>query len=194
MEKILAPLFKNTPLALVVIGLVLIIMGAVGKIERFSLAIDSPYWRIGLAVMGAIVASFGGLLIWRENSIALPSVLAKKFGLQITSPVNGDLVNGRVRLVGRYRSKPPDESVTIIEASAESGNHYFRSRPFFHENTPQWSAECDVGGGSGSERIYYVAVMGKSAEALRKYYFHVLDQTKQWPGIKELPVDFEAAS
>jgi hypothetical protein len=46
-----------------------------------------------------------------------------------------------------------------------------------------------VGGGSGSERIYYVAVMGKSAEALRKYYFHVLDQTNQWPGIKELPAD-----
>jgi hypothetical protein len=125
MEKILAPLFKNTPLALVVIGLVLIIMGAVGKIERFSLAIDSPYCRIGLAVMGAIVASFGGLLIWRENSIARPSVLAKKFGLQITSPVNGDLVNGRVGLVGRYRSKPADESITIIEASAESGNHFF---------------------------------------------------------------------
>ena len=31
MEKILTPLFKNTPLALVVIGVVLIVIGAMDK-------------------------------------------------------------------------------------------------------------------------------------------------------------------
>jgi len=63
MEKILAPLFKNTPLALVVIGLFFILIGAAGGVEKLALVIDNLAWRIAISGMGTVVSLFAALLI-----------------------------------------------------------------------------------------------------------------------------------
>jgi hypothetical protein len=186
MEKVLAPLFRNTPLALVVIGVVLIVIGATGGIEKLSLTVDSPYWRVVLAVMGFVVASFAGLLIWRERKIEASALDARQYGIEITAPLNGDTVDAQVGLVGRFKKKPPEGSVAVIEKVLASGVHYLQPAPFFNEKTSEWSSTYRIGSG---ERVLSIGILGKSAQVLRNYYL-LCNETNKWQGLKELPPDF----
>jgi hypothetical protein len=58
------PLIENTPLAVIVVGVFLFIVGAAGGFPTLRLEVKELGWRIALAVMGAIVAISGGLFIW----------------------------------------------------------------------------------------------------------------------------------
>ena len=190
MEKILRslePLFKHTPPLLVVIGLALFIIGAAGGIERLHLIVDDPLWRIAMAVMGAVVAFFGGLLIWRESTVEKPSVLAKKCNLKITAPVNQATVDTEVTLVGTFKEKPPDDSVVIIEKALTRGEYFFQPSPYFDEKQQQWSGKYTIGSG---ERVLFIGIVGKSGQALRNYYSLVHNVTGKWVGIRDLPSDF----
>jgi hypothetical protein len=183
MEKILAPLFKNTPLALAVIGLLLILIGATGGIEKLSLVIESLPWRIVMAGMGIVVAAFAALLIWRESKAEEPSADARKYGLKITAT---ETVGSDVKLEGSYRKKPPDGSVVIVERALATGDHYLQAAPYFDEKTSKWSGQYRIGSG---ERVLTIGILGKSAQALRDYYLLVGRQTTVWTGIKVLPPD-----
>jgi len=183
MEKILAPLFKNTPLALGVIGLVLIVIGAAGGIEKLSLVIDNPAWRTVIAGMGTVVASFAALLMWRESSGEARAPKAREYGLKITATkMSGTQVN----LEGSYRRKPPEDMVLIVERNNKTGDHYLQHAPNFDPKLPRWYGQYGIGSG---ERTLTIAVMGKSAKSLKTYYDIVGTRTKQYQGIKELPPD-----
>jgi hypothetical protein len=183
MEKILAPLFKNTPLALVVIGLLLIVIGAAGGIEKLDLVIDNPGWRILITGMGAVVASFAALLIWRESGGEARVPDARQYGIEITAT---GTVGRRVNLEGRYRKKPPEDIVVIIERNNRTGDHYLQHAPNFDPKLPKWHGQYGIGSG---ERTLTIALMGKCAKSMKNYYDLVGTQTK-WQGIRDLPSDF----
>ena len=180
MEKILAPLFKNTPLALAVIGLLLILIGATGGIEKLSLVIDSLAWRLVMAGMGVVVASFASLLIWRESQVGEPTTDAQQYGLKITAT---ETIGAEVNLEGSYLEKPPISSVVVVETALGTGDHYLQAAPYFDERKSMWSGQYQIGPG---ERKLTIGILGKSAQALRDYYLLVGRETKVWTGIKDL--------
>ncbi len=189
MEKYFKALIKNTPLALVLIGLFLIVIGAAGGWDKFYVKIPDLRWRIVLAIMGVVVAGFGALLIWRGTGEAESSSLAKECKLTITAPTDGAEVDGNVQMVGTYEKKAPEKRIVFIERSMRSGLYYFKKWPMEFGKEKKWSAECQIGGDSGAKRMLHVAVTGSGGQALYDYYFRVLAETKQWPGIETLPPD-----
>ncbi len=189
MEMVIKALLKNTPLAFVVIGLLLAIIGASGGMERLSLKIEEPAWRVALALMGTAVAGFGGLLIWRARSEVNPTSLAKECDLKITTPMSGTDVGERIQFGGSYKKKPPEKSVVLIEQSVTSGDYWFKKRPVFDEKNKQWYIESRVGGEPGQQRMVFVAILGESGQALWDYYWRVGEETKQWPSMRTLTAD-----
>jgi len=97
------------------------------------------------------------------------------------------LTSERDKLTARIAAA---NSVAVIERSSSTGYHWFKARPVFDDRSKRWSADCRVGGEPGGPaRVLFVAVMGRSGEAFREYYFRVGNETKQWPGITTLPPD-----
>lgn len=175
LDKLLQSLLKNTPIALVVIGAFLVLLGASGGFEKYGLKIDAVPWRVSLAVMGVVVASFGGFLALRGEvaSDRGPAQLAKRWDLKIVSQRNGEQVDRHLWLRGTYSGVPDVGSVAIVEQSTVSKNWYFRKPPFFDEKKHEWFSDFLLGGAAGQDRILYVAVLGKAGRVLQEYYFAI---------------------
>lgn len=69
-EKLIEKLADRAPLAIIVIGVFVFIIGAVGglPVGNPPLQITDPTWRIGLGTMGVVLALAGLLLQFRETS------------------------------------------------------------------------------------------------------------------------------
>jgi hypoxanthine phosphoribosyltransferase len=67
MDKTIESLVKNAPLAIVVIGVLLFVIGAAGGLPVGDppLQVGDPAWRIGLAAMGILLAGVGVLSMLR---------------------------------------------------------------------------------------------------------------------------------
>jgi len=72
MDKTIESLVKNAPLAIVVIGVMLCIIGAAGglPVGESPLLVEDPAWRIGLAGMGILLVGVGVLLMLRASDEA----------------------------------------------------------------------------------------------------------------------------
>lgn len=189
MEKIIQALLKNTPLALVVIGLLLAVIGASGGMEKLAIKVDDPRWRVALGVMGIVVAGFGALLIWRVRKDVDPQVLAQECELKITAPLNGAVVDESTQFAGSFKNLPHEGSIVLIEQSVSTGDYWFKKRPVIDEKNKQWYIDSRVGGDPGKERVIYLAILGKSGQALWDYYQRVGQETKQWPAMRSLTTD-----
>ena len=173
MDKFLKTLLKNTPLALVVIGVSLLLLGASGGFEKYGVKIEGVGWQVCLALMGVVVASFGGFLAFRGDVATQSGVaqLAKRWDLKITSHRNGDQVDPWISLRGTYSVVPEVGSVAVIEQSTATKKWYFRKPPFFDEKNRQWFTDFQLGGAAGQDRVLYIAVLGKTGRVLQEYYF-----------------------
>jgi hypothetical protein len=69
-EKVVETLADRAPLAIVVIGVFVFIVGAVGglPVGNPPLQITDPAWRVGLGALGIILAAVGLLLQFRETT------------------------------------------------------------------------------------------------------------------------------
>jgi len=78
-EKLIEKLVDRAPLAIVMIGVVVFVIGAAGGLPLGSppLQITDPVWRIALGTMGAILVIAGVLLTFRETA---PEATAQEKG------------------------------------------------------------------------------------------------------------------
>ena len=96
MDKTIESLVKNSPLAIVVIGAMLCIIGAAGGLPVGDppLQVGDPAWRIGLAAMGMLLVGVGVLSTLRVSNNAPDWVSSRKLEKQIetvgkaTIPIN----------------------------------------------------------------------------------------------------------
>jgi hypothetical protein len=70
-KSVLEKLIDRSPLAVVVIGVIVFIIGAAGglPIGSPSLQIVDPYWRIALGVMGVVLLAAGIILLARKSEL-----------------------------------------------------------------------------------------------------------------------------
>jgi hypothetical protein len=191
MDTFLNALIKNTKLAIIVIGLLLILMGAGGGFSKLSLTIDGMGWRVALFLMGVVVAGFGALLIWRSSineNVNRESIISE-CALKISWPINGTALDGHVKIVGTFQKAPPEDRVWVLERSLTTGLYYFNSRPIFEDDNKQWSADYLVGGESGSERLLQVVAVGNAGKALAEYYLKVIKDTGRRVGVETITTD-----
>lgn len=190
METFLNALIKNTKLAIIVIGLLLILMGAGGGFSKLSLTIDGVGWRVALFLMGMIVAGFGALLMWRNSNNDLEDEsISADYALKIRWPVNGTAVDGHIKVVGTFQNFPPADRVWMLERSLSTGLYYFNGRPIFEKENSQWFADYLVGGEPGSERVLQIVAVGKAGKALAEYYFKVIKDTGKRVGLETITSD-----
>ena len=97
-SSVLSKLVENTPLVIILIGLIFIVIGANGGWTKADLKIDSTSWRVALTAMGLIVFAVGGLFLWREKNPASFANKAdsnieddpkKRYGIKILIPEEG---------------------------------------------------------------------------------------------------------
>lgn len=190
MDTLLNALIKNTKLAIILIGLFLIVMGASGGFTKLSLTIAGVAWRVALFLMGMIVAGFGALLIWRTgHETADVESIKNAYALKIIWPMVGADVEGHVTVKGTFRELPPKDSIWVLEKSLATGLYYFSRNPIFDDENRQWNADYTVGGGPGSERLLCVVAVGKPGKVLAEYYSKVIKDTGQRIGVQDIPAD-----
>lgn len=71
-KSVLEKLIDRTPIAIILVGVVVFIIGAAGgfPVGNPPLHVADFAWRIGLGVMGLILVVIGVLLLWREGSFS----------------------------------------------------------------------------------------------------------------------------
>ena len=189
-ESFFGKLLDNTPLAVIVIGVVLLIMGAAGGLSKPEVNINEFGWRIAVAFMGVLTALGGGLLFWRKES-QVDQKNAVKYGFRITSPVDGQEVDV-VDVRGTYQHKPPAEAIiSVFELTPSRNELWPKSIEYIDldETKKTWRAERVRVGSSVGQKVLAVAVVGKAGQALLDYYQRVAERTNPHPGILRLTPD-----
>jgi len=186
MEKLLGRLIENTPLALVVIGLFLFVIGAAGGWERFSLQITESGWRITLATMGFILVAYACLLIWRPKSatqiVAEPEREALKKACNLTIQTWTAIDRGRpnqYELTGEYKQLPPaGNSVWLITASTTSPRYWPQNEVVFDNAKMKWNSIVGLGAAtrSGEKMRVILAIIGDCGNILFSHYFGTRDK------------------
>ena len=137
LEKII----ENTPLAFLVIGVILVVIGASQGLPYTPLQVKEDGWRLFLGVMGAITAGLGCLSFWRQ--IGLPTKQSQEgsdlkgkhetYGIKIISPPDGYPCGAgeKFRVEGKYDIKPPSGvRLAVHEVSPNSGSYYPKGKRF----------------------------------------------------------------
>src|SRR5438309_7202095 len=92
-------LIERTPLAFVILGSILVIVGA-GGVQYLKVQVNEMGWRIALAAMGVVLCAVGSLVLWREKATT-PSIKHSDFGIRIDGPKTGDEVGDRAAIIGQ---------------------------------------------------------------------------------------------
>jgi len=183
-------LIDNSPLALVVIGVVLFVIGAAGGWPSPALEVNEAGWRIALATFGVVVAGIGGLLLWRERTSRPPEVALspEDYGIKIVSPKDGTSVSSHCAVLGTYQNKPPDGSVWLFAAS--DSEYWPQETVKFDTKTKTWYASANL----GKSGLIKIVLMGKAGQALCEYYFKVGRITDKYWSIETLTPDIVECS
>jgi hypothetical protein len=190
----------ETPLVLVILGVVVVVVGAAGGVPFTQLIIAQIEWRIGLAILGVAVAAGGGLLLYsgQTGKRAKPT----KCNFKITNVEHNGAVQLRESdtrknknyydLHGRYDKKPPDGySVAIIEFDPGTDTNYRlrKKAAVYDDNT--WQARDIYARQSGIRLEIAVVYVSASGDALWQYYDKVRKRNgpNATPSIDHLPED-----
>jgi hypothetical protein len=182
MDKFIEKVLENTPLAVMVIGLFLFVIGAAGGWPKPELQVNQTGWRLALAGMGVVVFLIGGLFFWRERTRGgeVKQQSNEDWEIKITSHRNGDRVTGRFDVKGSYSLRPSgDYVVKLLEMSPNTHKYWPKREVVFHSDNTWTASSISVGGDPDSERIIIIAALGKGGQALGDYFDDVEEETRQ---------------
>jgi hypothetical protein len=193
-------IIENAPLALTILGVVLVLIGAAGgiKFQQLQIPVIDSYGRVTLGLIGLLVVLFGILLIWRERTresiVKRPQNdyekdLGTGYGIKITSPKRNDRVSERFDVEGIYKTKPTDEnSIWIIEYRSDT-HEFWPKRPVVFDPDNTWHLTITVGGRHMQKLEIMVADVGQSGQALLNYSLKVGKESNRWISIEKLTPD-----
>jgi hypothetical protein len=192
-KSIAAALIQNTPLAIVVIGSFLAVLGAAGGWAKYGLAITEPGWRIAICLMGLVCAGMGLGLHQKRDVLgsAGEKIDAVKYGFRIRSPETNEAVGNRLDIKGTYQTGPcAGVQIWIVEFSPSTQKYYPKRQVIINEKEKTWeSLDCHIRGNPKERRGLVVAAVGPAGQALCEYFLIAGDETKNWVGIRKLTPD-----
>jgi hypothetical protein len=159
------------------IGLILIILGVAALFLGFAKGIGYNSWlpipdeigRWGAIIVGAILF-IAGFFFLPKGSTILPS--ADDYGVKISYPAPREPV-AVVNVTGTSKKKPPEGyTLMILRIYPETDQPFVPLKEAkFSDDGKTWYANgCDVGGQTGDDRTLGAYMVGRSVQALLKYY------------------------
>ncbi len=182
----LTKLIDRAPLAVIVIGVIVFVIGAAGglPIGNPPLLVTDFAWRIGLGVMGLILVAAGLLLLSREDGSFMsggPKVNASKYGIKIESPREGAQVGEFVDISGSYTVKPPNNTLRLFTVAPDSGWFWPQVVAQFDVIEKKWHGKVRLSDAPRYAMIIVAAIVDASGQVLWDYYYKVGAQTNWRP-------------
>jgi hypothetical protein len=169
MDKTLSKIVDNVPLALIIVGLALVLVGAAGAVPFTDLKIDGP-WRVTVIVPGLLIAALGALLIWYQSRNP-GKINPSRYKVQITSLRDGEAVDRHFEIAGSYaKALPIEYTVAVVEFNA--ANRTYRPRQIaITEKGRRWRAVNVFSGDvQGQEKFILVGLIGPAGKILFDYW------------------------
>lgn len=179
-------LIDRAPLAVIVIGVIVFIMGAAGglPIGNPPLLVRDFFWRAGLGLMGLILVAAGLLLLSRENGLSIrggQKADASKYGIKIESPREGAQVSEFVDISGSYTIKPPDNALRLFTVVPDGGWFWPQAIAQFDTAEKKWHGKVKLSDTPRYAMFIVAAIVDTSGQVLWDYYFKVGEQTSWSP-------------
>jgi len=167
---IVKKLFERSGLLLIIFGILALFIGFAKGISYNSwLPITDDVGRFGAIGLGAILFFIGLLFLNREPAAPLN---ASDYGIKILNPGPRELVD-IVNVSGTAKKKPPEGYTLMIFRIYHETDWPFvpLKEAYFNEDGKTWYANgCDIGGVKGNDRTLGAYLVGKSGQALIRYY------------------------
>lgn len=171
MDETLSKLVDNSPLALIVLGFLVLIIAATGSVPLTTSAVNGSVWQVLLLCAGAIPVVLGSYLVLSGNRGPATAINPQKYQIRITNLRDGNLVDRYFTVSGTYAKElPKDYAIATAELIASNGT--FRPRKIaILEKDRSWRAEELFGGdGSGDEHIILVGLIGPAGRIVFDYW------------------------
>ena len=184
-ETTLAKLIDRAPLAVIVIGVLVFIIGAAGglPIGNPPLQVTDFAWRAGLGIMGLTLVAAGLLLLSRENTLVRSRgkmATASKYGIKIESPREGAQVNEFVDIAGSYVVKPPDNTLRLFTVVPDGGSFQPQAIIQFDADK-KWHGKVRLSDAPRYAMLIVAAIVDAPGQVLWDYYYKIGEKTNWSP-------------
>lgn len=178
-------------------GLFLVSLGFIAFVLGLSRGVGHQDWLLILDDVGRYGAMGAGIVLMLVGLLHLmkapaPLLVPSDYGVKIHTPRSGESVDV-VEIAGTLKKAPPEGyklMILRIYPDADRAIHPLREVDYADDGK-SWNAKgCDIGGTSGKNRALGVYLVGKSGQALFKYYTRASEvhQSTKRPGEKNLPL------
>lgn len=194
MWDFLSKISQNQPLALVVVGVILILIAAFGGVPPAGIQVQGAVWQAVLAAVGLVISFFGIWSVFGRSEHAAttgPRFDPEKWACKITSPRNGEFMpDEKTDVRGTCSPLPSPYELRIFDK--DTGTNYYRHGiQATISSDGQWEAQnVDVSARPGEPRAIVAAVVGPCGQAFCNYYGQVeafFDRSSRLP--PGIPVD-----
>ena len=181
-------LIDRAPLAVIVIGVLVFIIGAAGglPVGNPPLQVTDWVWRVGLGAMGLVLVIAGLLLLSGESkwiSGTGPKSPASKYGVKFGSPRDGAQVGEVVEIAGSYEIRPPGDSLRLFSVLPDGG--WFRPQAIvqFEADDKKWHGKVRLSDAPRYAVVIVAAIVDEAGQAMWNYY-HKVGEVSGW-----MPID-----
>jgi hypothetical protein len=162
---------QRFPLVLIVLGIAVSTVGALGSLPYLISTIDS-WGRIGLGAIGLVILLLGIILFYsRTKQSKLPN--PAKYQFKIMYPRSGSppvTFNGFLDLSGTYGKEPPEGYTLAIIELIGANRFAFRRDVELGQNKTWLAKAVWAGTKRGQEKEFRVVLVGRSGKALWDYW------------------------
>lgn len=182
----IAKLIDRAPLAVIVIGVLVFIIGAAGGLPLGNppLQVTDFAWRVGLGAMGLILVAAGLLLLSREDGFLVtrsPKAGASRYGIRIESPREGAHVGEFVDVFGSYAVRPPDNTLRLFTIVPDGGWFWPQAIAQVDAIEKKWHAKIKLSDAPRYAMFIAAAIVDGPGQALWDYYYKLGEKTGWTP-------------
>lgn len=179
-KAIVEKLIDHAPLAVVVAGVIVFIIGAAGglPIGTRALQIRDYGWRIGLGIMGAILVGTGLLLLTyghrRPTSEEVYTAQVRQYGIKFINPRDQKQEGGQyLEVIGHYTTKPPNDALWLFIVTPQDGRYWPKANIQNFDSVKTWRGKVWIADGNYSANLV-AAIVGKASQTWLRYYNNVV--------------------